>query len=247
MPSIITQAPVRNQAFYMDFATFQAEDELFMAPTNYLKANSAAFNQLLDLQLGADPTAGQSDENPIVLDGVSKVDFERFLGVAVAANYQGEPPVALGIPYWLSVLKLANLWGFNDLRRKAIGAISSGELSIMERLSYGRLLKVEKWVAQGYTELVDRREMMTEAEVGQIGWNAMLKICKLREEFYSLKQSASGPQASTVHSPVTSASAVRQAFAVELEEIRAVAHALMVPVAGNSGDSDLGSEPDART
>lgn len=100
--------------------------------------------------------------------------------------------MALGIPYWLSVLKLANLWGFNDLRRKAIGAISSGELSIMERLSYGRLLKVEKWVAQGYTELVDRREMMTEAEVGQIGWNAMLKICKLREEFYSLKQSASG-------------------------------------------------------
>lgn len=57
-----------------------------MAPTNYLKANSAAFNQLLDLQLGADPTAGQSDENPILLDGVSKVDFERFLGVAVAAN-----------------------------------------------------------------------------------------------------------------------------------------------------------------
>ncbi|KAF9494186.1 hypothetical protein BDN71DRAFT_1431974 [Pleurotus eryngii] len=225
MPSIITQAPVRNQAYYMDFATFQ---------------------------LGADPTAGQSDENPIVLNGISKVDFERFLGVAIVVNYQGEPPAAFGIPHWLSVLKLANLWGFHSLRRKAIEVVSSGGLCRE---------------AQGYTELVDRREMMTEAEVGEIGWNAMLKICKLREEFYSLKQPASsssgsssarlrfvdlhtttpGPQDSTIHSSVTSASAVRQAFAAELEEIRAVADALMVHVAGNSDDSDLGSEPDART
>ncbi|KAJ8697108.1 hypothetical protein PTI98_006914 [Pleurotus ostreatus] len=148
------RSTVRNQAFYIDFAAFQAEDELFMAPTNYLKANSATFNQLLDLQLGADPTAGQSDENPIVLDGVSKVDFERFLGVAVAANYQGEPPVALGVPHWLSVLGLASLWGFHDLRRKTIEVVSSGGLTTMERLSYGRLLKVEKWGAQEYTELV---------------------------------------------------------------------------------------------
>ncbi|KAF4598813.1 hypothetical protein EYR38_007221 [Pleurotus pulmonarius] len=280
MSSATPQTAVRNQAFYMDFATFKAESEVFKIPIDYLKANSAAFHQMLSSQETGADRPGQSDENAIKLDGVSKEDFEYFLMVAVRVKYPGEPAVHLSTPHWLSVLKLANLWGLDDIRRDAIAAVSSDKLSALDRLSYGRLYKVEQWVEEGYTALVDRQQMIDQAEAEQVGWKEVFKLCQLREQFYPLKQAfgstsptpsptvvfgtpraqnitfpshsnslasgassfgglsgATSPRPQTVSPPsaVTSASAVRQAFAAELEEIRAVAHALMVPATRNHG------------
>ena len=60
------------------------ENELFKIPTNYLKQYSAIFNDMFALNpLPGAGVEGQSDETPIRLDGVSKIDFERFLEVTV--------------------------------------------------------------------------------------------------------------------------------------------------------------------
>ncbi|KAG9221263.1 hypothetical protein CCMSSC00406_0008902 [Pleurotus cornucopiae] len=68
------------------------------------------------------------------------------------------------------------------------------------RLHYGRLHKVEQWVEQAYTELVDRREKISEDEAELIGWKVSLKLCHLREDFH-------GPQ-KTVTAGVATNSAV---------------------------------------
>ncbi|KDQ28299.1 hypothetical protein PLEOSDRAFT_157839 [Pleurotus ostreatus PC15] len=181
------QAPVRNKTFYMDISIFQVENALFRIPTSYLKKYSVIFHQMpsLNAHPGAE-AAGQSDGNPIKLEGVSKVEFERFL--TVVGKYEVEPSKSFDAPHWLSVLKLANLWGFSDLRKTAITKLSSEELrrasTATVRLHYGRLHKVEQWVEQAYTELVDRREKIGEDEAELIGWKVSLKLCHLREDIH---------------------------------------------------------------
>ncbi|KAF4600052.1 putative asparagine--tRNA ligase, cytoplasmic [Pleurotus pulmonarius] len=205
---------------------------------------------------------GQSDETPIRLDGVSKIDFERT---------QVEPAKTFSTSHWLSVLKLANLWGFAHLRQTAIRKLSSASSGTLlpafratECVYYGRLHKVEQWVEQGYAELVDRREKINEADAECLGWKAALTLCHLREDFARkskpdavgfLATSSPGPSSfsfppsnSTITQahlaaprssviPVTGPkpptpavnTAVRQAFSVELRDIREAASALSVP------------------
>ncbi|KAF9487522.1 hypothetical protein BDN71DRAFT_1594454 [Pleurotus eryngii] len=188
MSSTVPQAPVRNKTFYMDISIFQVGNDLFRIPTSYLKKYSAIFHQMpsLNAHPGAE-AAGQSDGNPIKLEGVSKAEFERFL--TVVGKYEVEPSKSFDASHWLSVLKLANLWGFSDLRKTAITKLSSDELrrtsTATVRLHYGRLYKVEQWVEQAYTELVDRREKISEDEAELIGWKVSLRLCHLREDFHA--------------------------------------------------------------
>ncbi|KAL4259017.1 BTB domain-containing protein [Pleurotus pulmonarius] len=299
MNSAVPQAPVRNKTFYMDISIFQVENDLFRIPTSYLKKYSAIFHQMPSLNAHPGPdAAGQSDANPIKLEGVSKVEFERFL--TVVGKYEVEPSKSFDATHWLSVLKLANLWGFSDLRKTAITKLSSEELrrasTATARLHYGRLHKVEQWVEQAYTELVDRREKISEGEAELIGWKVLLKLCHLREDFHGSPKTATAvaptnsavspasqpfvfspnnnifgsslpkttsssggsgfgafgggafgapplspgpfaasamkkepPATSSPTPPTTSLSAVRQAFAAELKEIREAGTALNVP------------------
>ncbi|KAL4266099.1 hypothetical protein AB1N83_003725 [Pleurotus pulmonarius] len=210
----------------MDISIFQVENELFRIPT----------------RAGVE---GQSDETPIRLDGVSKIDFERFLEITVKYT-QVEPAKTFSTSHWLSVLKLANLWGFAHLRQTAIRKLSSASSGTLlpafratECVYYGRLHKVEQWVEQGYAELVDRREKINEADAECLGWKAALTLCHLREDFArKSKPDAAHPAAPrssvipvTGPKPPTPAvnTAVRQAFSVELRDIREAASALSVP------------------
>ncbi|KDQ28298.1 hypothetical protein PLEOSDRAFT_1104964 [Pleurotus ostreatus PC15] len=179
---------LRNKSFYMSFSVFQVERELFKIPTAYLTQYSTIFNEMLTPKLPPGAAArGQCDDNPIILDGVSKLDFERFL--TTVFRFQVEPTRTFNTAHWLSVLKLASLWGFSDLRQTAITKLSTSEprrmFTPIGRLELGRQYKIAAWVEQGYTELVDRREKISEEEAEQIGWKALLKLCHLREDFRS--------------------------------------------------------------
>lgn len=58
----------------------KVERELLKIPTAYLTQYSTIFNEMLTPKLPPGAAArGQCDDNPIILDGVSKLDFERFL------------------------------------------------------------------------------------------------------------------------------------------------------------------------
>jgi hypothetical protein len=57
------------------------EDNLFKVPKRYFEANSGIFSDILVLPSGGGDADGSSDEKPIYLSAVKKVDFERLLGV----------------------------------------------------------------------------------------------------------------------------------------------------------------------
>ncbi|KAF9494212.1 hypothetical protein BDN71DRAFT_1393687 [Pleurotus eryngii] len=247
MSFTVAQTLVRSRSFYMDISIFQVENVLFRIPTGYLKQHSAIFNDMFSLkpQPGAgegegEGEEGQSDKTPIRLDDVSKDDFERFLEVILTVNTQLEPNQTFGTSRWLSVLKLANLWGFAYLRRTAIAKLSSSSngallpvFSPTEHIYYGRLHKVEQWVEQGYAVLVERNEKINEAEATCLGWGAVLKLCHLREEVIGLLKSLGAPahrrSKEYLVTMLTVNTAVRRTFSAELHDIRAAAAALSVP------------------
>ena len=57
------------------------EDNLFKAPKRYFEANSSIFSDIVALSSSENNIDGSSDENPIRLSSIKKVDFERLLGV----------------------------------------------------------------------------------------------------------------------------------------------------------------------
>lgn len=195
---------------------------------------------------------GHSDETPIKLDGVSKDDFERFLEVILTANTQVEPNQTFGTSHWLSVLKLANLWGFAYLRRTAVTKLSPSMIggllpvfSPTEHVYYGRLHKVEQWVEQGYAVLVERKEKINEAEATCLGWDAVLKLCHLREDIIGQLNSVGAPSPAHRRSKeplvtmLTVNTAVRRTFSAELHDIRVAAAALSVPPPVNGSLSEV--------
>lgn len=61
--------------------TFQVEDQLFREPKRYFAAHSEVFRTMFTLPSGETNPEGQSDENPLKLEGISAQDFEHLLSV----------------------------------------------------------------------------------------------------------------------------------------------------------------------
>ncbi|KAJ8503540.1 hypothetical protein ONZ45_g10776 [Pleurotus djamor] len=234
-----------NAFYYLDFSTFKVEDELFRIPTYYLKAKSEVFNQMFLLPSDGEGSIveGQSDASPIVLEGVNKSDFQSFLAVILQPFMEtGTMPDSVD---WLSVLKLANMWGFTDLRKMAISNLSkslSRSAKCGNRIQYGRTYKVEKWVRSGYIELLERESKITEEEGEILGWRTLLTLCNLREDRLKSRSAprviphhqfyyAGGTTSTQDDDPSNSESAqqILKAFTAELTEIASAGSALEVP------------------
>jgi hypothetical protein len=94
---VLHEKPVRDDLYYLENVIFlvsgpviiifevtclltrqQVEDNLFKVPKQYFQKNSRIFSNIF----GDDHTAeGSSDEKPIHLYSIQKVDFERLLAV----------------------------------------------------------------------------------------------------------------------------------------------------------------------
>ncbi|KAI6139541.1 hypothetical protein BKA82DRAFT_4223017 [Pisolithus tinctorius] len=83
--------------------TFLVEDSLFRISREPLEAESAVFRDMFLLPQGESETVeGQSDTCPVILQGISKKEFES----------QGSD---LDRDQWISVLKLSTMWEFDKV------------------------------------------------------------------------------------------------------------------------------------
>jgi hypothetical protein len=65
-----------------------------------------------------------------------------------------EKPVNMGREEWTSVLKLATLWRFGELRQEALDELAQIDIEPVDRIILAREYKVENWLVDGYMELV---------------------------------------------------------------------------------------------
>ncbi|KAJ7786710.1 hypothetical protein B0H14DRAFT_3163765 [Mycena olivaceomarginata] len=128
---------------------------------------------------------GRNDENPIVLEGVSSVDFQALLKVLYPLDIL--KPHALTTEEWISVLKLSTQWGFFDARKLAIQNLMINatkrpdDLGHVQRILLARQYEVGIWLRPGYTYLATRDGDISREEAEAIGWETAFLITQIRE------------------------------------------------------------------
>ncbi|KIM71307.1 hypothetical protein PILCRDRAFT_830429 [Piloderma croceum F 1598] len=155
---------VRDDLYYLKSVIFLVEDNLFKVPKQYFQKNSRIFSNIFS----DDHTAeGSSDEKPILLYSIQKVDFERLL--AVMYPICGLGPATLGRSEWESTLKLSTLWELRDLRTLAIQNLSKIEMREVDQITLGMEYRVADWLVKGYTKLAQRDNTISEDEGDILG------------------------------------------------------------------------------
>ncbi|KAK0212405.1 hypothetical protein DFS33DRAFT_24369 [Desarmillaria ectypa] len=139
---------------------------------------------MLSLPQGGNEPEGFSDDKPIQLSGIKKIDFERLLQIIYPIDTTKQP--VLSINGWISVLALSNIWRMT-IRKTAIERLTSSlsEISPVERIILGRKYSVAYWISSGYEELASRVGVVSFEDAKRIGLGTALTIQHIRESLFT--------------------------------------------------------------
>jgi len=175
--------PVRNRYFYPESIIFLVEDNLFKVPRLPFESNGI-FATVFTLPAGENTIEGCSDEHPFTLEGVNKVDFERFLralyprGDMASANIT----TCMNVEDWTSVLKLSTMWEFSETRKLAIEKLSEVGMDLVTKVILAKQYEVREWLFAAYEGLVKRKESLSVAEAERLGLATAIRLYRIREE-----------------------------------------------------------------
>ncbi|KIM62352.1 hypothetical protein SCLCIDRAFT_25084 [Scleroderma citrinum Foug A] len=184
----------KDQDFYMTFVTLQVEDCLFRVPRHTLEAQSTVFRDMFSFPPPPDTEVeGSSDEHPIRLDGVAADEFRQLLKVL----YPGPngPDLRQGSEEWISVLKLSNMWQFQQVRTLALQKLpyKSVRKTAAEKVALAFQYDIEKWLLPGLNELARRQQPISVEDVQLLGLEVALKVAAVRESHVSQSPGIFGP------------------------------------------------------
>ncbi|KAK0241291.1 hypothetical protein EDD85DRAFT_818326 [Armillaria nabsnona] len=183
-PSSATEVVyIRNKNFYWENSIFLVGEELFRAPRYQFIKHSDTFRAMFTLpQADADAVEGNTDDKPIHLYGVDKIDFERLLNFMYPLDI---PPVLTRpLNEWISILKLSTMWVMTEIRNSAISHIMQRhqDVEVVERITLGRRLEVPALVRSGLVTLVNQDGGVTEQQARLLGWETALRIQWVRDK-----------------------------------------------------------------
>ncbi|KNZ80401.1 hypothetical protein J132_06086 [Termitomyces sp. J132] len=125
-------------------------------------------------------TEGSWDHSPFHLEGISMIDFKAFLRALIKEVHRDS---ILSRKEWGSALKLANMWGFHDVRQRAINAIEqAGHFTVVDKINLGREFKVFHWFNAAVQQFAFREVSISAQEVGLIGLDMAVPLFHLREK-----------------------------------------------------------------
>ncbi|KAF9033204.1 hypothetical protein BJ165DRAFT_1534769 [Panaeolus papilionaceus] len=128
---------------------------------------------------------GTHKNNPITLKGIDSKAFRCFLRVA----WKREKRVRLKAEEWSSVLKLANLWNFEQIKHEAQDAVFNAlQNDAFAMLKLGQEFEFKDWIMRGYAILSDPGLMMPLKALASNGLSDKIPdIIKAREamRFYT--------------------------------------------------------------
>ncbi|KAF9243217.1 hypothetical protein BU15DRAFT_43324, partial [Melanogaster broomeanus] len=155
------------------------ENCLFRVPRHTLESQSKIFRDMFSLP--AVEAEGSSDDNPIRLDGVKKVDFKCLLEVLFTTN-------SFGLSWrsyeaWLSTVKLSHMWQFDEIYKVAIWGMSYKSVgkSAVEKVALAFQYDIKPWLLPGLNELAQRDEPIGLKDVELLGLDVALKVAAVRE------------------------------------------------------------------
>ncbi|KAI6040619.1 hypothetical protein EDC04DRAFT_2566837, partial [Pisolithus marmoratus] len=162
---------------------------LFRIPREPLEAESIVFRDMFRLPQGDPETVeGLSDTRPVILQGVSKKEFETLMCRLVCAPSL-QPGSNLDHDQWISVLKLSTMWEFDELRNAAIQYLdpSSQRLHPVDKFVLALQYDIKKWLLPTLLELAARAEPINTEEGHRIGLEKVVKLAAVREDVEKLR------------------------------------------------------------
>ncbi|KAK0226386.1 hypothetical protein IW262DRAFT_763062 [Armillaria fumosa] len=176
---------VRNENFYWENSTFLVENELFRAPRYQFIKHSETFKAMFTLpQADADAVEGNTDDKPIHLYGVSKIDFERLLNFMYPLDILLAEKRKRTLEEWISILKLSTMWVMTEIRDSAISHMMERhlEIEVVKRITLGRSHDVPALVRSGLVTLVNQDGGVSEQQARLLGWETALRIQWVRDK-----------------------------------------------------------------
>ncbi|KAF9268484.1 hypothetical protein L218DRAFT_512615 [Marasmius fiardii PR-910] len=118
----------RHDDFYVDTVVFQVDNTIFKVPSRYFHEKSEAFATAAKISTENPTGEGSSDANPIKLSplphGTRAKDFALLTKVVMSLTFNLTASFTYTLTQWVSVLKLATAWEFNDIRTLAMKSIT---------------------------------------------------------------------------------------------------------------------------
>jgi len=165
--------PIRDDSYFFADITFSVEDCLFKVPRYAFEQNSEAFAKIFLLP------ASESYQQPLQLTGILKEDFLIFLQVLYPKDCTRLP--SLVKREWASVLKLATMWEFTDLRLLAIRSLAPMLDDPIEQIDLAKNCDVKEWLLPAMNKLAQREQPMGIEDTARLGVETVLKIGAVRE------------------------------------------------------------------
>ncbi|KAJ7647890.1 hypothetical protein FB45DRAFT_734421 [Roridomyces roridus] len=164
---------------------FLVETTLYRVHRYFFERDSVIFATMFTLpSVAGERPEGEVVENPIILEGVNALDFDRFLAVLYPMNFAARD---IGtVEEWTSVLSLATRWDFFSLRELAMQYLDQNTAAV-ERIALGRRYDIPSWLTAAYTEVCERKDPLTLAEGRLLGVDDTIRIGQVR---HSIRYSA---------------------------------------------------------
>ncbi|KDR75546.1 hypothetical protein GALMADRAFT_140184 [Galerina marginata CBS 339.88] len=225
----ITIEATLDPDFYFggDYIVLQAENIIFRVPSEPLIRGSEVFSTMFTLPQGEpkDDLEGGSPKHPIMLPTTIKAeDFRNLLKMLYPRDAAED--ISLTKSQWTSILKTSTEWYFLPLRKAAISELMTTRhaLDAFEKILLGRQLKIAIWIIQGYQELVQRDDTISNAEAIILEVNSdphgltALSLLRIREQKIRLKF---GSKAKNMTQSLVRLE-IEKEFQTELKAIRAM-------------------------
>ncbi|KAI6117712.1 hypothetical protein EDD16DRAFT_997716 [Pisolithus croceorrhizus] len=180
-----TSGYTKHPEFYTHTVTFLAEDCLFRINKEPLEAESTVFKDMFLLPQGDPETIeGQSDTLPVILQGISKKDFESLLRALMYRQHGTAKGSVLDHDQWISVLKLSTMWDFHGLRNAAIKHLDTPPQSLdpIDKVELALQYDIREWLLPALLALARRSAPISVDEGRRIGFENALKLASVREK-----------------------------------------------------------------
>jgi len=133
-------------------------------------------------QTTAGDPEGSTENAPLKLDGVDKGDFEKLLEVMYPLEITDTPWLTMTKEGWVSVLRLATMWIFKEIRALAIDKLSKLTMDPIEQILLAKEYNVPQWLRSGYDTVARRSDILSLVEAEKLGYLTTIRLFQLREQ-----------------------------------------------------------------
>jgi len=185
---------VRDDSFYFSIVVFRVENTLFKIPSHILSDHSDVFQAMFSLPIGESIAGGLTDDDPIVLEGITSFDFKQLLKAlysqtvlspwtsTIPNQVSSQLPVTL--EEWTPVLRLSDQWNMTAVHQFAIEKMAVMSMDPVDRLALALEFDIKPWMMPALNALAQRPEPIVRRDIDKLRLDVVLQIVEVRESFH---------------------------------------------------------------